>query len=436
MSTMARLTAVDTSTAGDQGRRTALAVVDASRCEYCGSAHAAGPSRSCGTLRHLLVPCLAATAQSFAFTSHAPLVPLMIADTGLSPTEAGLLTTAVFAANGALSISLGGLTDRIGPKRVQALAMVLLVLASVGLALAPSLGLMLVSRALAGVSLATVFIAGGGYISTVWTGPDRFLAQGLHGGALQLGIGLAVLVLPGLGARYGWRAAVVVSALVVLAALAVWQWGARPTPPPPARPPLRVVLGNPTIWRLGLVHGSTFGLAIVVAAWVATYLVREFALPLATAGVLGSVGLVVGAVGRPLGGVVVARGLVAPRSLILATLGTAVVALGLVAWPARPLPVAVAGIVLLGVAAALAYAPVVALAAVAAPDAPGAALGLMGLVATPGVIVGAPLVGALLTASGDFTAPWLALAVLPAATLVACAPLTRRDARQTRPSDT
>lgn len=108
-------------------------------------------------------------------------------------------------------------------------------------------------------------------------------------------------------------------------------------------------------------------------------------------------------------------------------LGTAVVALGLVAWPARPLPVALAGIVLLGVAAALAYSPVVSLAAVAAPEvADAAALGLIGLVATPGVIVGAPLVGALLTVSGDFTAPWLALAVLPAVTRVACAPLARR----------
>ena len=58
---------------------------------------------------------------------------------------------------------------------------------------------------------------------------------------------MAVLALPGLGARYGWRATAVVSALVVLAALAVWHWGARPTLPLPARPPLRLVLRNPTI---------------------------------------------------------------------------------------------------------------------------------------------------------------------------------------------
>jgi len=80
----------------------------------------------------------------------------------------------------------------------------------------------------------------------------------------------------------------------------------------------------------------------------------------------------------------------------------------------------------LGVAASLAYAPVVALATVAAPDAPGAALGLISLVATPSVILGAPLVGAPLTASGDFTLPWLTLAGLPAATLAVCAPLARR----------
>jgi hypothetical protein len=59
----------------------------------------------------------------------------------------------------------------------------------------------------------------------------------------------------------------------------------------------------------------------------------------------------------------------------------------------------------------------VALAARAAPAAPGAALGLIGLVATPGVIVGAPLVGALLSASGGFALPFAILALLPATTL-------------------
>ncbi|MBI1733711.1 MAG: MFS transporter [Candidatus Rokubacteria bacterium] len=375
--------------------------------------------------RHLIVPCLAAAAQSFAFTNHAPLVPLMIADLGISPTEAGLLTTAAFVTAGALSVPLGGLTDRIGPKRVTALAMTLLAIATAGLALTSSLSVMLLTRALAGVSLATVFIAGGGYVNAWWTGERQFLAQGLHGGAVQLGIGLGLLTLPAIGERLGWRTAIGVSAVVIVVSLVHWQAMARPTPPAPARAPLGSVLGNATIWRLGLVHTATFGLAILLGTWIATYLVHEFALSLATAGVLGSVGLVIGAVGRPLGGIVVARRYAAPRTLILTMLGAATVGLGLLAWPARPLALAITGIVLVGVAAAFAYAPVVALAARSAPDSAGAALGLISLVATPGVIIGAPLVGALLTASGGFTVPWAVLMVIPAATLVATTRLPR-----------
>jgi nitrate/nitrite transporter NarK len=365
----------------------------------------------------LVIPCAAAAAQSFAFMNHAPILPPLMRDLALTPTSAGLLTTVTFIAGGMLSVPLGELTDRIGAKRVTALAMILLVAASLLLASSTSYPATLVSRALAGVSLASVFIAGGGYVSMFWTGERSFLAQGLHGGSIQLGIGLAILILPAIADAAGWRAALNVSGGVVAVVLALWQWRARPTPPTTSRPPLSMVLGDRTIWRLGFVHSSTFGLAIVLGTWVAAYLTREFELPLVYAGMLGSLGLVIGAVGRPLGGMLVAQGLIGPRRAILATLVTAVLALLLIAWPARPLGVAVAGLLLAGVAAAFSYAPVVALAARAAPAAPGAALGLIGLVATPGVIVGAPLVGALLSASGGFALPFATLALLPATTL-------------------
>jgi NNP family nitrate/nitrite transporter-like MFS transporter len=365
----------------------------------------------------LLIPCVAAAAQSFAFMNHAPILPPLMRDLALTPASAGLLTTATFVAGGVLSVPLGELTDRVGPKRVTAAAMALLVVSSIMLSLSTSYPVALGSRALAGVSLASVFIAGGGYVNMFWPAERSFLAQGLHGGSIQLGIGLAILVLPAIADAGSWRVALGVSAGVVALVLALWQWRARATPPTTSRPPLSLVLGNRTIWRLGLVHTSTFGLAIVLGTWVAAYLTREFQLPLVTAGMLGSLGLVIGAVGRPLGGVLVARGVVGPRRAILVTLATGIGALLLIAWPERPLVIAVAGLLLAGVAAAFSYAPVVALATRAAPSAPAAALGLIGLVATPGVIVGAPLVGALLSASGGFALPFAVLALLPATTL-------------------
>jgi nitrate/nitrite transporter NarK len=168
-----------------------------------------------------------------------------------------------------------------------------------------------------------------------------------------------------------------------------------------------------------------FGTSIVLGAWVAVYLASEFGLPLAHAGFLGSLGLLIGAVGRPVGGLLVSAGWARPRGLIVATLGAVVLALAVMAWPGRPLPVALAGIAAAAVATSLGFAPIVALAGRAAPGAAGAALGLIGLHATFAVIAGAPLVGALWSVAGSFTLPLAALTLVPAAGLVLARGLAR-----------
>lgn len=365
----------------------------------------------------LLLPCAAAAAQAFAFFNHAPLVPLLIRDLGISPTQVGLLSAATVLAAGVFSLPLGGLTDRLGPKRVASLAIATLVVSAIGTGLASSYAVMLAMRVVAGVSLASVFIAGGRYVNAFWQGDRQFLAQGLHGGSIQIGIGAAIFLLPLLAGPLGWRGALIASGAPPLVAWLVWEWKARPGARGAPQTSALSLLGHGTIWRLGFAHASMFGTSIVLGTWIAAYLVHEFALRLEVAGAIGSLASLIGAVGRPAGGALVAVRVVGPRAMIQLTLAGIVVSLAIMAWPARPLVAAMLGMGLAGVATTLGFASIVSLAARAAPGAPAGALSLIGVVATFGVIVGAPLVGWLWSASGSFTLPLAVLAVLPTCTL-------------------
>ena len=66
----------------------------------------------------------------------------------------------------------------------------------------------------------------------------------------------------------------------------------------------------------------------------------------------------------------------------------------------------------------LSYPASIALVGRVQPQAAGAALGVIATVSPAAVVVGAPLTGALLSLTGDFTVPFLALAALPLAALV------------------
>lgn len=366
----------------------------------------------------LALPCAAAAVQAFAFMNHAPLMSTLIADLHITPTQAGLLSTAMVLSAGIVCIPLGGLTDRFGPKRVVGIGIALVAVSAFAAGLAPSYAVLLLTRLIAGVSFAIVFVAGGRYINAFWQGDRQYLAQGLHGGVMQLGIGGAIFLLPLVATRFGWRGAFMVSSIPPFVVWLLWEWKARAGAAAASRATISSVLSNGTIWRLGVAHSATFGIALVLGTWIAVYLTREFGLPLAAAGALGSVVPLVGVAGRPLGGALVARGLVNPRRMVQVPLAALLIALVMMAWPGRPLGVALFGMAVAGTATTLGFASIVALTARAAPGAPGAALGLLALVLDAFVIVGAPLVGALLTRSGSFTMPFGALALLPVVALV------------------
>jgi nitrate/nitrite transporter NarK len=370
----------------------------------------------------LLLPCIVTSAQTLILINHAPLLPLIMRDLGITPAQAGLLSTATFLGGGLLAIPVGQLTDWLGARWMTAGSLAILLLSTLGMAIAPGYGSLLAIRLFSGMGVCASFIATSHYANAHWSGPRSALAQGLLGGCMQLGIGIAIFVLPLLATLVGWRWALALCAVPLVVALGLWLRWARATPPRRGSAPMRSVFADPASWRLGLVNGATFGLTVVLGTWVAVYFVEEFGLTLALAGMFGAQTALLGMVGRPIGGLLIARGAVSARALIRWMLAGSALALLLLAWPGRPMGAAV---ILVGITASLSYPGLLVLASRVRPDATGAVLGVVSTVGSLVVILGAPSIGALFSVSGGFSLPFGLLALLPAAAVWATAGLPR-----------
>lgn len=178
------------------------------------------------TDRLRLVALLAAITSlgPFAMQSLAPALPVIAADMGVAAGEAQLMLSLSILAIGVATLLLGPLSDHYGRRPVQLAALLVTVLASVAVALAPGLG---------GAVAARVVQAGAAGAGMVL---GRAIARDLYGpvGAAQVIAQMTAvmvvvpMVAPGVGgalvALAGWRAVFVFTAAF---ALAVWFWARR-----------------------------------------------------------------------------------------------------------------------------------------------------------------------------------------------------------------
>ena len=143
----------------------------------------------------------------------------------------------------------------------------------------------------------------------------------------------------------------------------------------------------------------SFGISVILGAWVVTLLERHGGLHAGPAGAIGSLILLLGIVGRPAGGIFVrahphlARPMLA-ASFLAGTLGIVVLFLA----PGTALDAAAAA--LIGVAAGLPFGVTLAGATRARPEAPGAAVGAMNIYPVLAIVCGAPLVGLTFSLTG------------------------------------
>ena len=347
--------------------------------------------------------CLYGWALATTYTNHAPLIPVFIERLGLTATEAGLLSLMFFLAMAAVAIPAGVLSDRLGPKQIGSMGLAIATISNLGLGLAQSLTILLLLKVLGGVGAGMAFIAGVRYVTVVFAPSRVHLAQGLYGGCIQLGAGTSLYLMPLLYARLEMWGAFLASAGLVGMALAFWLCVApdQRTLLPPAR--FSLALRSATVWLLTLAHTGTFGLAILVGTWITTFLVRDLGLPLTMAGGLGSAVLVLGIVSRPMGGMMIDRGWVLTKTMILMSLLAGAVGLGVLALPGRPVWAALLALVVMGIALSLPYSAVMNTGTAAAPASPGAAVGLIGGLSLILIAAGAPALGALYSRTESFS---------------------------------
>lgn len=366
--------------------------------------------------RALLLICAVAVAVATNYTIHGPVLGFIRAEFELSSADAGAIATAFFLGAAITMLAGGAIADRIGTRPAVTLGFLLVAIGNLGAGLlSPSFPALLGWRILGGLGSGFGFAAGASYTRSIFDDRGRHLAQGLYGASYLLGSGITLAYIPILAGPSGdWRLAFTLSALAVAAVWVVWTLLAPSESPAPAATgalvALVVALRERNTWLLALCHMCGFGMAIVIGTWVTLYLTDAFGLPIAAAGLIGSLTLVTGIAARASGGVILEGGM-RPVRLIRAGLALAVIGLTTMAL-APALPVAIVGLVVTGFGVGFPYAAVFNGAAASARTSPASAQAIVGLGGLLTAIFGPPLVGALLDATGDFAAGFLAFAAI------------------------
>ena len=372
--------------------------------------------------RALLLICAVAVAVATNYTIQGPVLGFIRTEFALSSAAAGTIATAFFVGSAITMLAGGAIADRIGTRPAVTLGFLLVAIGNLGTGLlAPSFPALLGWRVLGGLGSGFGFAAGASYTRSIFDDRGRHLAQGLYGASFLLGSGITLAYVPVLAGPSGdWRLAFTLSGLAVAAVWVVWTLLAPSEPRAPAatgaRLALAVALRERNTWLLALCHMCGFGMAIVISTWVTLYLADAFGLPIAAAGLIGSLTLVTGIAARASGGVILEGGM-RPVRLIRAGLTLAVIGLTMMAL-APALPVAIVGLVVTGLGVGFPYAAVFNGAAASVRTSPASAQAIVGWGGLLPAIFGPPLVGTLLDATGDFAAGFLVFAAIVVAVLV------------------
>jgi MFS family permease len=337
---------------------------------------------------------------------------------GVGLATIGLLTTAMVIAHLAVQIPGGKASDRFGPARAGAAALVVLSAGNALALAAPEPALAIAARAIVGVGTGLAFVSGSALVRESGGSP---LAQGVFGGVSLAPGGLALALVPQLHDAIGWRApywtGLALSLAVLVAVLAL-----APRTAMPARRPYAPsgVVQDRRLYRLAVLYAASYGLGVVLANWVVELLQRHADMSDGAAAAVGALTLLLVVVSRPLGGWILLAHPGATRPALAASIvAGAAGTLAIVA--ADPVWLAVLGALLVGFGAGVPFAPAFTGAAVNRPDAPAAAVGLVNTAANFVVLVGTPLLGLSFSLEGEgrlgfaaIAALWLAaLALLP-----------------------
>ncbi|MFC6988463.1 MFS transporter [Haloplanus sp. GCM10025708] len=296
---------------------------------------------------------LAFAATMVARLVISPVVPDVTAGFDVSTGAVGLALSGMWAAYAVTQFPSGILGDRYGERVV--------ILAAVGVTAAASLLLSVVPSFPAFALVVVVLGAGAGLHYSVATTlltrefDDIGRAIGVHVAGGPIAGLVAPIAVTAVAARYGWRSALALGAVVAVPVFGLFLWRVRPTPPVRPDQPMRerVALSPLTEFLTRPAIAYTTALAVAgaftwqaTASFLPTFLVAYRGLPETTAGLLFSLYFVVNGVAQPIMGWVSDR--FAPDTAVVTNMSTGVLGFGLLV--AGPDVGMIPAVVLVGVA--------------------------------------------------------------------------------------
>ena len=389
----------------------------------------------------LALVTLVYAAAALAALAVAPLAPFLRDDLRLARVEVGLLLPAVYLGGVLMSLPAGWLTDRLGVRLTlslgAALTGALVALATV----APGLPLLLLCLVGAGFGFSVGNPATGKAVIDWFLPRERGVAMGIKQTGLTLGGIAAALLLPTLAVELGWRDALAIAgACAGLGGLAILALYRSPRRKVDVQPPVRPRLSELGVFlaRRGVrvLFVGAFLLSTAqssLLAYFALYAKESFDVSAVTAGQLLALAQAGGAVSRLGWGLVSDRALGGRRrpGVVATALVGAVAYVGFALGDALPrgllwvlAPVAGAGAFgWVGLYFAL-------VAEIGGARHAGLLTGVAVACAWSGVLVGPPLFGLVVEATGAYGVAWLLLTCIAVTVAIALArlePLVQRE---------
>ncbi len=187
-----------------------------------------------GSVRLIAMMCVAEVLGMLGFFAFPALLPTFIAEWQLSNTDAGWINSMFFAGYLLTVPVLVSLTDRIDPKRIYVVCMLLTALSIAAFPLAAQ-GFWSAAalRTLGGIGLAGTYMPGLKAISDLIEGPAQSRAVSFYTSSFGIGSALSFYLSGRIGAAQGWPTAfAVLAAGPALALAVVWLLLPAHTPPP------------------------------------------------------------------------------------------------------------------------------------------------------------------------------------------------------------
>ena len=363
------------------------------------------------------------TASNVAALGLPALAPLLRDDLGLTRQEAGSFLSAFYVGGALTSFPAGWLADRLGVRWTLLAGQGLVALGFALMTLARGYPSLLALVVLAGIGFGAVNPTSTKGVLAWFPARSRATAVGVKQAGFPLGGALGALTLPTLAtaAGLGWRGALgaaagAIAISAVLVGLAYREPpGARAGPTIDAmKPRVRAVLASRPIW---LVSWATCLYAAVQVSWISyapLYLSEVVGLSAVGAGLVLGLAQSGGILGRVGFGILSDRALGGRRLVVLLGAGVVSGVLCLATGALAPgTPVSWLALVALGFGiAGIGWNGVhhTLVAELAGRESAATAVGLCLAVSSLGVIVGAPVVGALADRLGGYGPGWIGLA--------------------------